>query len=171
MAEQELDYFPIDSLSVKVRLLDQKCQELSHIMQEQLKAVVASDAERVMELTEKNASVQQQFHHAEQSFMEEMQSLELPKSADGRHVTLEKLKNSYPGYAGFISDWQDLITGNVETLQEQQYQLIQLLEFAQKQNSDLMRSVMSKRSGKNQHYHQNGKTSDTDSGIAVNQKG
>ncbi|MDG5766720.1 flagellar export chaperone FlgN [Balneolales bacterium ANBcel1] len=171
MTQEQSGRFPIHTMSDRVRALDKVCRELSSVMTEQLKAVVTSDAERVMQLTERNAEVQLDFQEAEQAFINEMQNLAFRPAKDEGPVTLERLKQMYPGYGGFIDDWKKQITANLDKLQKQQEQLVQLIEFAQQQNSDLMRSVYHARNGKNVHYHHNGRTSDVQSGIAVNQKG
>lgn len=172
MSQQKTRVFPLQTLSECVRDLDKACRDLSGIMTEQLDAVITSDAERVMDLTEKNVELQQHFHKKEQALISELKEL-MPDGSKSREnrFTLEKLKNQYPECGSHIEEWQQLIGDNVNRLQQQQTQLVQLLDFAQEQNIALMRSVYSMQSGKNLHYRQNGEKSGVAPGMAVNQEG
>ncbi len=171
MQHLESAELPIHSLSAKVRNIDKASRELSTVMSEQLDAVVASDATMVLQLTEKNASAQQYFHKAEQELIAELHTLTTGADDNEERITLESLKTRFPEYTAYITEWQNLITGNVKRLQQQQDHLVQLLEFAQEQNGLLMRSVYNLQNGKNMHYRPNGETSSVQSGIAVNQHG
>ena len=41
----------------------------------------------------------------------------------------------------FLEEWQDALARNIKWLQRHQGQLVQLLEFAQRQNSAMMRAM------------------------------
>ncbi len=178
MSYQNTGVFPLHAISRCVRDLDKATRDLSEVMTGQLNAVISADAEKVMALTEKNVEVQQHFHEKEQAFISELKQLIVRNGNDNGNdngntppVTLEGLKQIYPEYEIYIREWQEQITGNIGRLERQEKQLVQLLDFAQKQNAALMRSVYSLQSKKNLHYRQNGEKSGVSSGIAVNQEG
>lgn len=171
MSHQETGVFPFHGLSGSIRSLDKASRQLSEILTAQLNAVIIADADKIIRLTEKNVSAQEHFHEMERAFISELKQL-IPDAPDKETpVTLESLKQSYPEYTGYIDEWQSQITVNIERLQRQQDQLVQLLDFAQKQNASMMRSIYDLQNGKNLHYGQNGEKSGVSAGMAVNQEG
>ncbi len=171
MLKQETATFPLQVLSDHIRALDKSCSELSKLMDRQLNAVIASDAEQIMQLTEDNAEAQQAFHNNEKKLIDELKEL-IPESKEQTpSVTLGSLKRRYPDYSLYISEWQKNINDNARRLQRQQSRLVQLLEFAQKQNAHLMQSIYNMHSEKDRYYLQNGKKSAAGCGVAVNHEG
>lgn len=163
--------FSINELSRKASLLDHASQHLLDVMDEQVNAVVSSEADKIVQCTEKNVSAQQSFMNAEKAFMNELAG-SMPESGQtDRRVSLELLMEAYPEHTGDIIKWKQKISHNIEKLQRKQKELVDLLDFAQQQNKSLMQSLYGVQDAKNTHYSQQGVKTGVMSGMAVNQEG
>ncbi|MEX0680364.1 MAG: hypothetical protein WD097_03210 [Balneolales bacterium] len=171
MPQKNIAVFPFKILSDSVRAMDSASLRLLDVMKDQLDAIIASDAEQIMHLTEKIASAQQYLHKMEDAFIEELNRCMAGFPHGGKRITLEFLKTVYPDYSGYINEWQLRIAGNVSRLQQLQDRLLQLLQFARIQNSAMMRSVYTMGNANNIHYRQDGEKAGMISGIAVNHEG
>jgi len=163
--------FPINDLSRKARLLDHASQHLLEVMDEQVNAVIASEADKLVRCTEKNVSAQQTFMNAEKAFINSLVTSIPGASRNDSRVSLELLRESYPDHAEDIVKWKDQISQNIDKLQRKQKQLVELLDFAQQQNKSLMQTLYGVEDAKNVHYSQKGVKSGMMSGMAVNQEG
>ncbi len=171
MSQREPGVFPFQALSRSVRQLDQACRHYMEVMYHQLNAIIRSDADKIMALSEKSMTAQEVFQSAEQHFVHELRQC-LPEPPEGESkVTLEVLKGVWPEYALYIEEWQNQIARNVARLQDQQLQLLKLLEFAQARNADLIHTVYEMRGNKGQRYSQKGEKTGPSTGMAINQEG
>ncbi len=164
----------VDTVSLKeiqesVGLLHRCSQEIIKVMEEQIDAIIASNPNKIEQLSETHSSLSQQFKVYEQDFIVRLTAL-LGKKEDAKELRLLKLKELFPDWSDEIGDWHQKLEKNTKDLQRKHNQILQLLEFAMSQNARLMRSMYSSHNEKNLHYGATGKPASIPSGIAVNQE-
>ena len=169
MAVQKHHTMLLKSLSQTVNVLDMTYSRLIAVMDKQVQAIIASDAEKVEELTEEQSSLQGEYKQNERAFIEELEQA-VPGSGADAQPSLSRLKEVFPEAAPTIDRWQKQLTENAARLKQKHGQVVQLLEFALVQNANMMYSIYSLHNEKNSHYSQNGDKAAVVSGVAINHK-
>lgn len=173
MAVQKHHTMLLKSLSQTVNVLDMTFSRLMAVMDKQVQAIIASDAEKIEELTEEQSSLQGDYKQYERAFIEELEQAVsgVPGSgADSHQPSLSRLKEIFPEAAPTIARWQKQLTENAARLKQKHGQVVQLLEFALVQNANMMHSIYRLHNEKNSHYSQNGDKAGVVSGVAINHK-
>ncbi|MDI6402131.1 hypothetical protein QLX67_09000 [Balneolaceae bacterium ANBcel3] len=168
---EKVSAFPLNTLSEIVQELDEACEQQVRTMSDQLKAVIASDSEAILNLSEHNIAAQERYQEREQQFVEELKNLLPDSSRENEQIHLNELRKKYPEYEAMISEWQEKLADNIIIMQRHQHQLVQLLDFALTHNAALMRSIYDSRTDKNVQYQQNGEKKSVASGLAINREG
>lgn len=161
----------IQLLSGQVRMLQEASRGLMDAMEEQISAIISSDAEAMEQCTENNVTSQQRFFKAEQELIGALTSCIPAAEQKERGVSFETLKKLHPGLSARFQVWKQQISDDIDRLQRKQGQLVELLEFAQSQNAAMMRSFYGLQSETHTHYRHNGEKTGVMSGMAVNQEG
>lgn len=161
----------LERLSDTVELLDNSSRQLVKIMEDQIDAIIASDTQRIESLTDVHTTLSWHYKKNEQEFISELGELMKKRGADqADNLRLVKLKEFFPSWAEKIDKWHAALTDNTVRLQQKHNQVIELLEFAMKQNARLMHAMYSQHNEKNTRYVASGKQSDIVTGVAVNQE-
>lgn len=161
---------PLNSLSEQVHNLNTTFEQLFKTIDEQIDAIIMQDVQRIEALTEQHAAQHSTFRKQEKMFIDELR-LCIPEALrETTPLTLSALKKIYPQYADFLEQWQDSLGRNIKWLQRHQGQLVQLLEFAQRQNSTMMRAMYTIENEKSVHYSNTGQKATFSSGVAINQE-
>ncbi|MAO63655.1 MAG: hypothetical protein CL666_01515 [Balneola sp.] len=158
-------------LSDTVELLDNSSKQLMKIMEDQIDAIIASDTLKVDALTEAHTSLSWYYKEHEKQFIYELTNL-LNEASRGEveNVRLTTLKEYFPEKHAEVDHWYEVISENTKELQRKHKQVLELLEFAMKQNANLMHRMYSKHSEKDTRYQPSGQRSDVATGVAVNQE-
>lgn len=161
----------LQRLSDTVELLDNSSKQLMKIMEDQIDAIIASDTLKVDALTEAHTSLSWYYKQHEEQFILELTSL-LNKVAgdDLDQVRLTALKEYFPAWSAEVDRWHEVISDNTKELQRKHQQVLDLLEFAMKQNARLMHRMYSKHGEKDALYQPTGQRSDVATGVAINQE-
>ncbi|MCC5926834.1 MAG: hypothetical protein JJU41_09780 [Bacteroidetes bacterium] len=161
---------PLNALSEQVHNLNTTFELLFKTIDEQIDAIIMQDVNRIELLTEQHAAQHSTFRKQEKSFIEELRNCIPEERRDATPLTLTALKSIYPQYQDFLESWQDSLGRNIKWLQRHQGQLVQLLEFAQRQNSTMMRAMYTIENEKSVHYSNTGQKATFSSGVAINQE-
>ncbi|KPP96498.1 MAG: flagella secretion chaperone FlgN [Bacteroidetes bacterium HLUCCA01] len=161
---------PLNALSEHVHALNTTFDQLFKTIDEQIDAIIMQDVVRIESLTEKHAALHGSFRSREKAFVDELQRCIPADQRESVPLSLTGLKSLYPQYTMFLEEWQDALARNIKWLQRHQGQLVQLLEFAQRQNSAMMRAMYTLETEKSAHYSHTGQKATFSSGIAVNQE-
>jgi hypothetical protein len=164
-----LDAFEL--LSVKVEELKRAGNRLLDAMEEQIEAIISSDSETMIRTTEQNVDEQQNFFKAEKELIGALARCNPNDRANSKAISFERLKLYFPGWKQQLEAWKQEISDQIGVLQAKQGQLVELLEFAQSRNSDMLRSLYELQNARHMHYRNNGKKSAPVSGITINQEG
>lgn len=161
----------LERLSDTIDLLDNSSRQLMSIMEDQIDAIIASDTKKIESLTDVHTSLSWYYKKNEQEFIRELSEL-MKMTTDGEteNIRLVKLKEYFPAWSEEIDKWHKILTENTVRLQQKHTQVIELLEFAMKQNARLMHAMYSQHNEKNTRYVASGKQSDIVTGVAVNQE-
>jgi hypothetical protein len=160
----------LESLSETVDQLDEIFHDHFDLLQDQTNAVIHSDVDRVIELTEKHMQLQKEYKNRENDFVEELKCCLNPRLTDSAEVNLEMLKDVYPEKSSWIDEVRMKLSEHTSNLAERQQQLVDLLEFALVQNSKLMYSIFNNSNRKRMHYGSGGDVNSAQSGVAVNRE-
>lgn len=161
----------LQRLSDTIELLDNSSKQLMRLMEDQIDAIIASDAQKIESLTDVHTSLSWHYKKNEKELFKDLVKL-LEECSDGedKSIRLLNLKNYFPSKEDEINSWHQTLSENAKTLQQKHNQVIELLEFAMKQNAKLMHSMYSRHNEKNSRYISNGTRSDIVTGVAVNQE-
>jgi hypothetical protein len=159
----------LQMIAESVELLNNCSQQIIKVMEDQIDAIIGSDAEKIERLSEVHGDLSKRFKIHEQEFITELSSI-LGSPASKEKVRLLNLKDSFPEAADEIDEWHNTLTSNTSKLQRKHNQILQLLEFAMKQNARMMHSMFSVSNDKNTHYVANGMPSGIPVGVAINQE-
>ncbi|HKK25319.1 MAG TPA: flagellar export chaperone FlgN [Gracilimonas sp.] len=158
-------------LSNTIDLLDNCSNKLLSIMEDQIDAIIASDAQKIESLADAHTSLSRHYKKNEEDFIKHLS--ELLKEVSGSEnepVRLLNLKSYFPSWSDEIDRWHTILSQYAEKLKKKHDQVIQLLEFAMKQNAQMMHSMYRQHNKNNSRYISNGKHSDIMTGVAVNQE-
>jgi Mg2+ and Co2+ transporter CorA len=167
---QDLNNHPLSPLAVVIGELTHTFKALYQAIDDQIDAIVRQDAQRIEDLTDRHAGLHSQFRRQEKAFLDELKHCTPAGMATETGYSLTLLKEVYPEYATQLVEWQDDMARSIKWLQRHQQQLVQLLEFAQRQNSTLMRSMYTIENAKSVHYSHTGTKNAFTPGMAVNQE-
>lgn len=170
MSDNEKATPSLNKIASTFELLDETSKELIKLMDEQIDAVVSSDARQVSALTEAHTTMIGQFKKHEKAFIDELKMAVAASGDLDQPVKLAALKSIFPQAATRIDGWKEILTANTRKLQQKHYQLVQLLEFALTQNSRMMQSIYNMFNEKNAHYSADGGKQGVTPGIAINQE-
>ncbi|MAL16786.1 MAG: hypothetical protein CL670_08565 [Balneola sp.] len=159
----------LQQIAESVELLDSCSQQIIKVMEDQIDAIIGSDAEKIERLSEVHGDLSKQFKIHEQEFIKELTSI-IGTSKNQEKVRLISLKIIFPEAAEKISEWHSKLTSNTSELKRKHDQILQLLEFAMKQNARMMHSMFSASNEKNTHYVANGTPAGIPVGVAINQE-
>lgn len=167
-------YTTTDTISLKeiqesVGTLHQCSQEIIQVMEDQIDAIIASNPDKIEQLSETHSTLSSQFKVYEENFVTRLTAL-LGKGKEANKLRLLKLKELFPDWKEQIEDWHQKLERNTKELQRKHNQILQLLEFAMNQNARLMHSMYDAHNEKNVHYGATGKPAGIPSGIAINQE-
>ncbi len=161
----------IQALSMQVNEVQVAGSGLMAAMEDQIKAVISSDALAMVQCTEQIVNAQQRFHLAEQGVIKALASCIPAPEQDRLGISFETLTALHPRLERQFDACKMVISGTVDRLQLKHSQLVELLEFAQTQNVTMMRSFYGLQNAKHTHYRHNGEKTGVMSGMAVNQEG
>jgi gas vesicle protein len=167
---QDLNNHPLEPLAQVIDELNGTFKALYQAIDDQIDAIVRQDAQRIEDLTDRHAELHSRFRKQEKNFLDELKRCTPQGLADENGYSLSLLKEVFPDVAGQLTDWQDDMSRNIKWLQRHQQQLVQLLEFAQRQNSTLMRSMYTIENAKSVHYSHTGAKNAFTPGMSVNQE-
>lgn len=161
---------PLNALSEQVHNINTTFEQLFKTIDEQIDAIIMQDVQRIESLTEQHSMLHSTFRKQEKTFIDELQRC-IPDDKRGETpLTLSALKGLFPQYTAFLEEWQEQLARNIKWLQRHQGQLVQLLEFAQRQNSTMMRAMYTIENEKSVHYSNTGQKATFSSGVAINQE-
>jgi hypothetical protein len=159
----------LKGLAMKIENLHNSSTEMLKLMENQVDAIIASDALKIEQLSSTHDSLSVRYKLHEDEFIAELNKI-LGGPAEGRKVRLVELKKLFPESAVMIDNWQKLLSDNTMKLQQKNEQILELLEFALSRNAKLMRSLYSLHHEKNTHYAANGNKAGVMTGVAINQE-
>lgn len=140
-------------------------------MEDQIDAVIASDTQKIESLTDVHTSLSWHYKKNEREFIKDLAGiLEKVSNGESKTTRLLNLKSYFPNWSDDIDRWHKVLSDNAKVLQQKHNQVIELLEFAMKQNARMMHSMYSQHNEKNSRYISNGKRSDIVTGVAINQE-
>ena len=156
-------------LALKIENLHNSSTEMLQLMDDQVDAIIASDALKIEKLSATHDTLSVRYKLHEDEFIAELTKI-LGGVMPGKKVKLVELKTMFPESAEMIDNWQNLLSDNTAKLQKKNEQILELLEFALSRNAKLMRSLYSLHHEKNTHYAANGNKAGLMTGVAVNQE-
>ncbi|NGP87371.1 hypothetical protein [Fodinibius halophilus] len=162
MQEEKLNAF-----GETVEELERLSQKLIKTIENQTKAVIASNDKKIEEFAERYTTLQGAFKEQEKQFIDQLQAM-VPSKEE--RLKLEHLKETFPQFAGMIDQWEESLGTHTRLLKRKHQKLNELLEFALSRNVELMHSIYSLHNQKNMHYSSGGDKKEIASGIAVNKE-
>ena len=163
------DTTSLEQIADSVELLHNCSRQIVKVMEDQIDAIIASNAIGIEELSEVHGNLSKRFKIHEQEFIGELSAL-LAASGSTAPVRLLSLKELFPDSISDIEKWHKMLTADTKELQRKHNQILQLLEFAMSQNARMMHSMYSAHNAKNTHYAPTGKQSGITTGVALNQE-
>ncbi|MFP8488632.1 flagellar export chaperone FlgN [Gracilimonas sp. Q87] len=173
MKNDKVTNISLQRLSDTVELLDNSSKQLMSVMEDQINAIITSDTQKIESLIDAHTALSWHYKENEKEFMKDLTELLNKYSNEGKdtnNIRLLKLKNVFPEWGEEIDYWHSTLSDNTRELQQKHNQVIQLLEFAMKQNAKMMHAIYSQHNEKNSRYVANGMRSDIITGVAVNQE-
>lgn len=153
-----------------VERMDSSSQKLIGKMEEQIDAIIGSDVHKIEVLSDEFAKISSFYKNCEEEFIYTLNSIFQTGEKSSSFSRLIDLKKQFPEASAEVDYWHGKLSENAVKLQNKHAQVIQLLEFAMKQNARLMHALYSKHNEKNMHYAANGDRSSVLTGLAVNQE-
>jgi hypothetical protein len=163
------DTTSLEQIAESVELLHNCSKQIIKVMEEQIDAIIASNAVRIEDISDVHGNLSKRFKIHEQEFISELSAL-LAASGSTAPVRLVSLKEVFPGAVNDIENWHKTLTGDTKELQRKHNQILQLLEFAMSQNARMMQSMYSLHNSKNTHYAPTGQQKGITTGVALNQE-
>ncbi|MBO6586826.1 MAG: flagellar export chaperone FlgN [Gracilimonas sp.] len=163
------DTTSLEQIAESVDLLHNCSKQIIKVMEDQIDAIIASNALRIEELSEVHGNLSKRFKIHEQEFISELSAL-LATSGSTAPVRLVSLKEVFPESVSDIENWHKTLTADTKELQRKHNQILQLLEFAMSQNARMMQSMYSVHNSKNTHYAPTGQQKGITTGVALNQE-
>jgi hypothetical protein len=161
----------LQRLSDTIELLDNSSKQLMSLMEDQVDAIIASDTQKIESLTDVHTSLSWHYKKNEKEFIKDLSKLlEEVSGGKDQSIRLLNLKTYFPSCEDEINSWHKALSENAKKLKQKHNQVIELLEFAMKQNARMMHSMYSQHNEKNTRYISNGSRSDIATGVAVNQE-
>ncbi|MCG8372570.1 MAG: flagellar export chaperone FlgN [Balneolales bacterium] len=157
----------IQTLAEKVESLHESSKKMIEVMECQIEAIIASNSQKIEELSGIHATLTMKYSDQEREFIEELQALLSDKKSE-KGIRLIDLKELFPESALHIDNWQKLLNYNLNKLQRKHNQIVELLEFAMSSNAKMMHALYSKHNEKNTLYNAAGSRSNISPGVAVN---
>lgn len=159
----------LKGLAVKIEHLHESSSKMLQLMEDQVDAIIASDAFKIEKLSEQHDDLSVRYKLHEDDFISTLSEILEPEKSN-KPVRLSELKSLFPESSVTIDTWQTLLFQNTQKLQKKNEQILELLEFALSRNAKLMRSLYSLHHEKNTRYAPNGDTKGIMPGVAVNQE-
>lgn len=159
----------LEQIAESVELLHNCSKQIIQVMEDQIDAIIASNAVKIEELSDVHGNLSKRFKIHEQEFVGELSAL-LAAAGSTAPIRLLSLKELFPESVFDIDDWHRKLTADTKELQRKHNQILQLLEFAMSQNARMMHSMYSVHNSKNTHYAPTGKQSGITTGVALNQE-
>ncbi|WP_138430768.1 hypothetical protein [Fodinibius saliphilus] len=150
-----------------VEELEVLSQKLIQTIDNQTKAVIASNDKKIEEFAERYTTLKGSFKEQEKQFIDQLQDMTPPKD---ERLKLEHLKETYPQYGQMIEQWEESLGTHTRLLKRKHKKLNELLEFALNRNVELMHSIYRLHNQKNTHYSSGGGREEIASGMAVNKE-
>src|SRR5690554_4024694 len=127
-----------------IELMNNSSQKLIGIMEEQIDAIIGADAYKIEALSEVYSSESWNYKNYEDDFIHSLNEILHAGNPEENRPRLIDLKNHFPEMEDDIEKWHNQLSGNAQKLQNKHAQIIQLLEFAMKQNARLMHALYNK---------------------------
>lgn len=161
----------LGKLTDLIDLLDNHSKQMISVMERQIDAIIGSDSQKIESLSETYNSLSWKYKTNEEEFIAELGKILKDRKLGKNHQPrLIDLKEKFPEMRNIVDIWHKRLSENAQKLQNKHNQIVQLLEFAMKQNAKLMHSLYNKHNEKNTHYAANGDRSSVITGVAVNQE-
>lgn len=154
-----------DSLNNLIDDYEQSHELLNH----QIQAVINHDILSLNQLIEKQVDVYETLKESEKKFKEQLYSFQ-QRSGSSDQKSLQKILEKIEEPTQTLNKLRSRLHTQVEKTEQLRVQLVDLLEFAQQQNSELFREICNAGGLKMEGYDADGEKQQQKGGLAVNQK-
>jgi hypothetical protein len=160
---------PLDSLKTGINRLINDYGQSHVLLNSQIQAVINQDISSLNRLIEKQVEAYETLKKSEKKFKEQLQGFQRHSDSSGQKSLREVLKDiGKPSKT--LNTLRDRLHMQVEKTESLRAQLIDLLEFAQKQNNEIFKAIYEIDGEKTEGYDEAGKKQYQLGSLAINEK-
>lgn len=158
------------SLKFSINGLIDEYKRAYNLLNDQMQAVINHDIESLNRLIEKQVAAYEKLQQSEQEFKHELQSFHTGSKESQEH-TLSLVLDDLDQPSHMLNTLRNQLHAQVEKTEKMRGQLMELLQFAQQQNTEIFKAICTVAADNTEGYNAKGKKqSPQTNGMAINQQ-